>query len=162
MLFSLKILRSDWTHLFFHTRMNRIYTSTHPLHSDWLCVTLLTPNCDVTVMLFMDKPNVREVILFNRNSTILNQINCTQIFVIQNKKVVGLLIISIDINIYMKEKKRFANFSVKRYAHSWPQQVKFTLSGHLFTHLGFPEFPCCLECDIYSRLCYVYVLMMLD
>ena len=43
-------------------------------------------------------------------------------------------------------------------------QVKFTLPGHLFTHFGFPECPCCLECNIYSRHCYVYVygLVILD
>ena len=42
------------------------------------------------------------------------------------------------------------------------QQVKFTLPGHLFTRLGFPECPCCIECAIYSQLCYVYGLMVLD
>ena len=45
---------------------------------------------------------------------------------------------------------------------AWPHQVKFTLPGHRFTCVGFPECPCCLECDIYSRLCYVYGLMVLD
>ena len=30
----------------------------------------------------------------------------------------------------------------------WSQQVKFTLPRHLFTHLGFPECPCCLQCNI--------------
>ena len=49
MLFSLKILRSDWSDLFCHTPMNRIFTSPRPLHSAWLCVTLLTTTCDVTV-----------------------------------------------------------------------------------------------------------------
>ena len=29
------------------------------------------------------------------------------------------------------------------------QLVKFTLSGHLFTNLGVPECPCCLELNIY-------------
>ena len=29
---------------------------------------------------------------------------------------------------------------------SWPYHVKFTHPGHIFTHLGFPECPCCLEC----------------
>ena len=37
-----------------------------------------------------------------------------------------------------------------------------TLPGHLFTHLGFPECPYCIECDIYSRLCYVDGIMVLD
>ena len=41
-----------------------------------------------------------------------------------------------------------------------PQQVKFTLPGHIFTHLGFPECPYCLECNSYSRLCYDCVLMI--
>ena len=48
MLFSLKILRSDWSDLFFHTPMNRIFTSPRPLRSDWICVTLLTLTCNVT------------------------------------------------------------------------------------------------------------------
>ena len=33
-----------------------------------------------------------------------------------------------------------------------PQQVKFTLPGHLYTHLGFPECPCCLECHDYGLM----------
>ena len=82
-----------------------------PLHSDWLCMTLLTTTCDVTVTLFIDKINVREVILCNKNSTILNLINYTQIFVIYykkvvglliTKKVVGLLIISIDLHFALQ------------------------------------------------------------
>ena len=40
-----------------------------------------------------------------------------------------------------------------------PRQVKFTLPGHLFTHLGFPKCSCCLERDIYPRFCYVYGLL---
>ena len=28
--------------------------------------------------------------------------------------------------------------------------------------LGFPMCPCCLGCDIYSRFCYLYELMILD
>ena len=35
------------------------------------------------------------------------------------------------------------------------------LPPFLFTHLGLPEFPCCLECDIYSRFCYVCGLVMI-
>ena len=42
---------------------------------------------------------------------------------------------------------------------AWPKREKFTIHGHLFTNLRFPKCPCCLECDIYSRLCYVYGLM---
>ena len=38
---------------------------------------------------------------------------------------------------------------------------EFYSSGHIFTQLGFPEYPCFLECDIYSRFCYVYGLMIL-
>ena len=38
---------------------------------------------------------------------------------------------------------------------AWPHKEKFTLPGHLFSHLSFPECPCCLECDLYSRFCYV-------
>ena len=41
-------------------------------------------------------------------------------------------------------------------------QAEFTHPGHRFTYVGFPECPCCLECDIYSRLCYVDGLMILD
>ena len=43
-------------------------------------------------------------------------------------------------------------------AVAWPHQVKFTLPGHLFRHLGFPEFPCRLECDNYS--CFVVVIFV--
>ena len=43
-----------------------------------------------------------------------------------------------------------------------PQQVKFTFPGNLFTHFGFPEWPCCLQCNIYSRLCHDYGLMIFD
>ena len=45
---------------------------------------------------------------------------------------------------------------------AWPQQVKFTLPGNLFTYLGFPECPCCLKCNSYSRLCHDYGLMLFD
>ena len=41
-------------------------------------------------------------------------------------------------------------------------QVQFALLGHLFTHLGFPECPCCLDLNICSRFCHVYGLMLLD
>ena len=34
---------------------------------------------------------------------------------------------------------------------AWQQQVKFTNAGYLFTHLSFPKYPCCIECDIDSR-----------
>ena len=43
-------------------------------------------------------------------------------------------------------------------AGAWPQYVAFTLPGYLFTHLGFPECPFRLECNIYSVL-YVNGLM---
>ena len=42
-------------------------------------------------------------------------------------------------------------------ADARPHQMKFTLPGHLFTHLGFLECPCGFESDIYSRLLYVHV-----
>ena len=45
-------------------------------------------------------------------------------------------------------------------AGAWQYQVQFTLPGHLFTHLGFPECPCYLACDIYFRFCYVYGLWL--
>ena len=45
---------------------------------------------------------------------------------------------------------------------AWPQQVKFTLPGHPFTYFGFPECPCCLENNIYSRLYHDYGLMRFD
>ena len=47
-------------------------------------------------------------------------------------------------------------------AGACPQQVKFTLPGYIFTHLGFPDCPCCLECNIFSRLCHDYGLMIFD
>ena len=47
-------------------------------------------------------------------------------------------------------------------AGAWPMPVKFTLPGHLFSHLGFPECPCCHECNIYSRLCRDYGQMIFD
>ena len=47
-------------------------------------------------------------------------------------------------------------------AGAWPKQVKFTLPGHIFTHLGYPECSCCLECNIHSRLCRDYGLMIFD
>ena len=45
---------------------------------------------------------------------------------------------------------------------AWPQQVTFTLPGHLFTYLAIPECPCCLEYKIYSRICHDYGLMIFD
>ena len=36
------------------------------------------------------------------------------------------------------------SYTLDSTAGAWPHQVKFTLPGHLFTHLGFPECPCCL------------------
>ena len=42
----------------------------------------------------------------------------------------------------------------------WPQHVKLTLPGHLFTNLGFPKCPCCLEVNNYSRFCHDYRLMI--
>ena len=47
-------------------------------------------------------------------------------------------------------------------ADEWPQQTKFTLPGHLFTHLDFPERPCCLECNICSRICHDYGQIVFD
>ena len=44
----------------------------------------------------------------------------------------------------------------------WQQQEKFTLHRHLFSHLGFSEYSCCLESNIYSRLCHDYGLMIFD
>ena len=43
-----------------------------------------------------------------------------------------------------------------------PQQAKFTFPGHIFTHFGFSECRCCLQCNIYSRLSRAYGLMLLD
>ena len=37
-------------------------------------------------------------------------------------------------------------------AGACPQQLLLTLPWNLFTLLGFPECPCSLECNIYSRL----------
>ena len=37
-------------------------------------------------------------------------------------------------------------------AGSWSQQDKFILPRHLFSHLGFPDSPCCLGCNMCSRL----------
>ena len=47
-------------------------------------------------------------------------------------------------------------------AGACPQRVKITLSEHLFTYLGFPECVCCLECNVYSRLCRDYGIMVFD
>ena len=86
-------------------------------HSDWLCMTLLTTTCDVTATLLIDKTNEREVILFNKSSTmILNLINCIHIFVINYKQVVWLLITSIGINSFgfyraMKEPNELQTFA---------------------------------------------------
>ena len=46
---------------------------------------------------------------------------------------------------------------------AWPQQVKFTLPGRLFTHLGFHECSCVIL-SVYSRLWYtcIIVLMIFD
>ena len=42
-------------------------------------------------------------------------------------------------------------------------QAKFTLHGHQFAHLCFPEcLDFYLDCNIYSRLCYLYGLLILD
>ena len=74
-----------------------------PLHSDWLCVTLLMATCDVTITLFIGKNIARAVILFNKNSTIiLNKVDYEEIFAICYKTIVELLCtcISIDINIF--------------------------------------------------------------
>ena len=38
---------------------------------------------------------------------------------------------------------------------------RFTLLGHLFTYMDFLECPCCLGCNIYSRLCHDYGLFIL-
>ena len=35
---------------------------------------------------------------------------------------------------------------------AWSQDVRFTRLRHLFTHIGFPECPCCLEFDINYQL----------
>ena len=52
----------------------------------------------------------------------------------------------------------------KYHSNTWSSTycTTFSLPGHVFIHLGFTECPCCLECDMYSRLCYVYGLMILD
>ena len=70
MLFSLKIMRSDWSRailFILHTRMNIIITLSRPLHSYWVCVTLLTTTSVVTVTLFIDKTNVRVNNLLERH-----------------------------------------------------------------------------------------------
>ena len=91
MLFSLKILHSDWSDLFFHTPMNTIVFFDRP-SSLWLAMRAVVHSY---------KTNECKVyIFFNKNSTTLNKIHYTQIFVIYYKKVVGLLIIGIDINIF--------------------------------------------------------------
>ena len=53
-------------------------------------------------------------------------------------------------------------FIIDYTAGVWPQQMKLTLREQLFTHRGFPECPCCLECNIYSGLCHDYGLMIFD
>ena len=54
------------------------------------------------------------------------------------------------------------SYTLDSTAGSWSQHVNFTLPEHLFTHLGFPECPCCLECNIYSRIYHDYGLMIFD
>ena len=49
---------------FFHLTMEIMFTLPRPLHSDRLCATLLLATFGVTVTLFIDKTNVREVVLF--------------------------------------------------------------------------------------------------
>ena len=44
----------------------------------------------------------------------------------------------------------------------WPQQMKFTLPGHLLTHLGFPSVRVVLSITFYSRICHDYGLMIFD
>ena len=53
-------------------------------------------------------------------------------------------------------------YSLDFMADAWPHQVKFTLPGNLFTHLGFPECPCFLECDIIPGFVTFVGLMVLD
>ena len=45
---------------------------------------------------------------------------------------------------------------------AWPQQDEFSLPRHLFSHLGFLECSCCIECYIYPRLCHDCGLMIFD
>ena len=45
---------------------------------------------------------------------------------------------------------------------AWPHQVKSTLPRHQFAHLGFPECPCRLGCNIFPRLFHEYGLMVFD
>ena len=123
MLFSLKILRSDWSKaiLFFSSFYNEQNFYFAPPPSLWLaCVTLLIAICDVTVPLFIDKTNVREVILFNKNSPILNQINYTQIFVVYYKKRKKIIIIIIDLNIFLVYRaiRAFMQFAIRFFVHS--------------------------------------------
>ena len=54
-----------------------------------------------------------------------------------------------DLDLYMWQENKM------KYFYSSYRAGEFYSSRHLFTHLGFPECPCCLEYDMYSRLCCV-------
>ena len=56
----------------------------------------------------------------------------------------------------------YDGYTLDSTAVAWPQQVTFPLLEHLFTHLGLLECSCCLECNIYSRICNNYGLMIFD
>ena len=88
------------------------------------------------------------------------------LWVIMNSILIVHIIVFCKINLLWNVELQ--HFQKKTYtldytASAWPRQVKFTVPGHIFTYLGFPECPCFLEwCDIYFWLCYVCGLMLLD
>ena len=63
MLYTMKMLRSDWSKTFFfvHFTIKIFFTLPRPLPGDWLCMTLSATTCDVPFTLFIDKTNMREV-----------------------------------------------------------------------------------------------------
>ena len=52
------------------------------------------------------------------------------------------------------------DYTLDSTAGAWSQQEIFP--RHLFSHLGFPECSCCLECKMYARLCHDYGLMVIS
>ena len=54
-------------------------------------------------------------------------------------------------------------YTLDSMADVWPHHLSCSpICGRLFTHLGFPKWPCCLECNIYSRIRHVNGLMIFD
>ena len=75
-------------------------TLPRPLHSDWICVTLLTTTFDVTVTLLIDKAILREVFSFFKYYHIKLDKLYTNVCYLLLANSLRLLIISIEIIIF--------------------------------------------------------------